>query len=296
MSKKIIGVDIGATKIHLGVVENSRVIEEKKVATVAAASKEVIVQDLIKGIESLNSKDFDAIGIGVPGLVDEKEGIVYDLFNIPSWKEVNLKELLQDHFQKPVRITNDANVFALGEKVFGFGMPYANMVGVTLGTGFGTGIIANNKLYSGNLSSAGEVGSVDYLDATIEDYCSAKFFSRKGVDDGAKIYAKAEIGDKVALEIMEEYGLHLGKALVLIMKVLSPEAILLGGSISESYPFFKKSLETTLTSFPFDRVLQKVVIRPSNTKNIAILGAAALIVSEDLEEGIQDQNLNQYYL
>lgn len=283
MTKRIIGVDIGATKIHIGVVEHSKVVNEIRIPTEANASKEKILNDLIAGIEAVDDLGFDAIGIGVPGLIDEEKGIVYDLFNISSWKEVHLKERLESHFEKPVRITNDANVFAVGEKIFGEGAPFANIVGVTLGTGFGTGIIVNHKLYSGTLSSAGEVGSIPYLDGTIEDYCSAKFFTRRGEADGTSLFRKASDGDTQALEILNEYGEHLGNALKLIMNVLSPEAILLGGSVSESYPFFKESLERSLEKFPFKRVLERVVVKPSNTKNIPILGAAALIISEEKE-------------
>lgn len=288
MTKKVIGVDIGATKIHIGTVEDSGVTNEIKVPTVADASKEEIINALINGIEQLDLTGLAGIGIGVPGLIDEEKGIIYDLFNIPSWKEVHLKERLEQHFAKPVRITNDANVFAMGEKTFGEGAPFRNFVGVTLGTGFGTGIIIDNKLYSGTLSSAGEVGSIPYLDATIEDYCSAKFFARRGDLDGFSIFEKARQGDSAALKIFEEYGLHLGNALKIILNILSPEAILLGGSIAESYPFFKGSLEDSLNTFPFKRVLEKFVIKPSGTRNIALLGAAALIFSE--EEKAVSQN------
>lgn len=281
MTNKVIGVDIGATKIHLGTVEDSRVTKEIKVPTVANASKEDIIRSLINGLEELNQTDVIGIGIGVPGLIDEEKGIIYDLFNIPSWKEVHLKERLEQHFEKPVIITNDANVFAMGEKTFGEGTAFKNLVGVTLGTGFGTGIIINDKLYSGTLSSAGEVGSIPYLDATIEDYCSAKFFARKGGLDGVSISEKAKQADPAALDIFEEYGSHLGNALKLIMNILSPEAILLGGSIAGSYPFFQKSLEQKLSTFPFKRVLERFTVKPSETENIAILGAAALVLSAE---------------
>jgi glucokinase len=262
-------------------VEGSNVTNEIKVPTVANASKEEIITSLIKGIEELNHSEVIGIGIGVPGLIDEERGIIYDLFNIPSWKEVHLKERLEQHFEKPVRITNDANVFAMGEKTFGEGAPYKNFVGVTLGTGFGTGIIIHDELYSGTLSSAGEVGSIPYLDATIEDYCSAKFFARKGGLDGVSISEKAKQGDSAALDIFEEYGSHLGNALKIIMNILSPEAILLGGSIAGSYPFFQKSLEQKINTFPFKRVLERFTVKPSETENIAILGAAALVLSPE---------------
>lgn len=283
MSDKTIGIDVGATTIHLGVVQHKEVIKELKVSTLPDSSKEEIIGSLLKGIQQVSNGDFNGVGIGVPGLVDEKRGIVYDLWNIPSWKEVNLKDVVEEHFSKPVRVTNDANVFAMGEKFFGRGTSFENLVGVTLGTGFGTGIISNNKLHSGILSSAGEVGSIPYLDRTIEDYCSGKFFKNNSDFDGEKIFAMAKTGDQNALKLYAAYGMHLGNALKLVMHVLSPEAIFLGGSISKAYPFFENSLRNSLEKFPFKKVIHKLVLEPSHTENISILGAAALIVSEEQE-------------
>ena len=283
MRKRIVGIDIGATKINLGLVENSEVIKEVEVPTRAQSSKEQIIESIIKGIEDLagNGGNFEGIGIGVPGLIDEEEGIIYDLLNIPSWKEVHLKEQLEAHFAKPVRITNDANVFAIGEKFFGAGGEFSNVVGITLGTGFGTGIIINHQLYSGTLSSAGEIGSIPYLDSTIENYCSGKFFFEQYNMKGDEVFKKAQAGDEEAIQILKEFGKHLGNAVKIILYVLSPQAIFFGGSISRSYPFFKQSLEDSVNEFPFKRVLERLVLMPSNTSNISILGAAALIASED---------------
>lgn len=280
MSDKIIGIDIGATKIHIGLVQDSKVIREIKFPTLADASRDEIISNLIMKIEEVNDPQVTGIGIGVPGLVDEENGIIYDLTNIASWKEVHLKQRLKDHFKKPVKITNDANVFALGEKIFGDGGAYKNIVGITLGTGFGTGIVIDHKLYSGTLSSAGELGNIPYLEGAIEDYCSGKFFLREHGLKGGQVYKMAKEGDERALNILREYGHHLGNALKIILNVLSPEAIFFGGSIIKSYPFFKASMKKSLNSFPFKRVLDRLVLEPSNTPNISILGAAALIVSE----------------
>lgn len=276
-NQPLIGIDIGATKIHIGIVQDNEVIDELKFPTPSNLPEKQIVEQIIQGIEKLAGTGFSGIGIGVPGLVDEDQGIVYDLWNIPSWKEVFLKKQLEDHFHKPVYITNDANTFALGEKTYGKGKAYKNMVGITLGSGFGTGIIIDHKLYSGTLSSAGELADIPYLDATIEDYCSGKFFRKQFNKDGSDVYALAQKGNDQALEIYKQFGTHLGNAVKLIMNILSPEAVFLGGSVSGSYPFFKQALQDRLQSFPFKRVLNQFVVEPSETANISILGAAALI-------------------
>lgn len=274
---KLIGLDIGATKIHIGLVQDTNIIDELKLPTPASAPEKEIIAKIIEGIEQLAGADFSGIGIGVPGLVDEAKGIVYDLWNIPSWKEVFLKKQLEEHFNRSVFITNDANTFALGEKTYGRGKGYKNMVGVTLGSGFGTGIIIDHKLYSGTLSSAGELADIPYLNQTIEDYCSGKFFSKQFGTDGHELHALAQKGDAWALEIFNQYGTHLGNAIKLILNILSPEAIFLGGSVSISYPFFKESMMERIQTFPFKRVISQLVVEPSKTANVSILGAAALV-------------------
>ncbi len=279
MGNRIVGVDIGATKTRVGVVQDSQVIKEADFPTASTASKQQILDELAAAIEEVAGNDFCGIGIGVPGLIDEEKGILFDLLNIPSLKEVHLKDHLEGHFQKPVRITNDANVFAVGEKMFGEGQPFKNMVGVTLGSGFGCGIIVNHKLYSGAYSSAGEFGNISYLDKTIEDYCSGKFFAQNGLT-GTEAYTLAESGEQRALVLFEEYGKHLGEALKLILNILSPQAIFLGGSISAAFPFFESALRDSMETFPFKKVKDQLVIKPSKTSNIALLGAAALILAE----------------
>lgn len=280
MNQNTIGVDLGATKTKVGVIRDSAIIDELEFPTSSQGSQEQIISELISGIEKLANGDFLGIGIGVPGLVDEEKGIIYDLCNIPSWKEVHLKNHLEGHFQKPVRITNDANAFALGEKMFGQGGPYKNMVGITLGSGFGTGIIIDHKLYSGSYSSAGELGNLPYLDKTIEDYCSGKYFFNEHGIKGDEVAKLAEKGDVEAYKIFDEYGHHLGNTIKLIMNILSPEAIFLGGSVSKSYRFYKESLHETIDSFPFKRVRDQLILEPSGTANLAVLGSAALILSE----------------
>lgn len=277
MSTNIIGIDIGATKTHIGVVKDSRVIEEITFPTSATAPKNQIISEIIQGIEQVTTSGFSGIGIGVPGLVDEEKGIIYDLWNIPSWQEVHLKKALEDHFKIPVKITNDANTFVLGEKKYGKGKSFKNFVGITLGTGFGSGIIINHELYSGTLSSAGELADLPYLDKTIEDYCSGKFFQNKYGLEGRKVHEMAKAGDPEAFKIFNEYGNHLGNAIKLILNVLSPEAVFLGGSISQSFSFFEDSLREKIATFPFKRVIKNLEIAPSEISNVAILGSAALI-------------------
>lgn len=261
----------------MGMVRDGKIIDDVTFATPAQAPEQEVVAEIIKGVEKLIDKDVAGVGIGVPGLVDEEQGVVYDLWNIPSWKEVFLKKYLEDHFSKPVHITNDANTFVLGEKIYGKGSAFKNLVGITLGSGFGTGIVIHDKLYSGTLSSAGELASIPYEDSNLEDYCSGKFFRKQFNMEGADVYALAKEGDPKAIDIFNQYGRHLGNAIKTILYILSPQAIFLGGSVSGSYDFFKGSLNESIEAFPFKRVTSKLTIEPSAIKNVSVLGAAALI-------------------
>lgn len=273
---KVIGVDIGGTKVHMGIVQNGIITRELRLTTAAQGAKEQLLSDITDGIRQLMDADVAGIGIGVPGLVDEEKGIVYNLQNIPSWDEVHLKAHLENAFKRPVCITNDANTFALGEKVYGKGKRFKNMLGVTLGTGIGTGIIINHDLYGGAFSSAGEFGSVPYLDQTLEDYCSGKFFQNKYGMSGDQLQELAKEGDARAIDIFNQFGHHLGNAIKVLLYALAPEAIFLGGSASRSYPFFHEEMQLSIASFPFRVVTDQLVIELSEIENAAVLGAAAL--------------------
>jgi glucokinase len=275
--QKVIGIDIGATKMHLGLVQNGHILQEARFSTSAQGPKDQIIGELIRGIEQLMGPEVVGIGIGVPGLVDETEGVIYDLQNIPSWQEVHLKAALEGVFKVPVCLSNDGNSFVLGEKIYGQGKAYKNLLGITLGTGFGTGIIINDQLYSGTLSSAGEFGCVPYLDRTIEDYCSGKFFLQQYGVPGYQLQEQAQAGDPAAVAAFHQYGDHLGRALHTILYALSPEAIFFGGSVAGCYDLFQEAMHQSLQAFPFKRVLARLVIQPSTIKNAGILGAAALV-------------------
>ncbi|HCT29973.1 MAG TPA: hypothetical protein DIW31_04410 [Bacteroidales bacterium] len=175
MKDKIIGVDIGGTKISAGLISNNIIVNKVTIDTEPNESKAHIIQNVFIAIDKVWQQEVRGIGVGVPGLVDPENGIVYQLQNISSWQEVTLKEHLQLRYNVPTFINNDANCFALGEKYFGIGQKHRNFVGVTLGTGVGTGIIIDNKLYSGCFSGAGEFGSISYKESSFEKYCSGQF-------------------------------------------------------------------------------------------------------------------------
>ncbi len=275
---KIIGVDIGGTKISAALIYNKQIIKEHSAPTPAEAEKEVVVQAIGDVIQQVYDDEILGIGIGVPGLVDLKTNEVLDVTNIPSWDRVPLKKWLEERFQKPVYVNNDANCFAVGEKHFGKGQNLDNFVGIALGTGLGAGIITNAHLYSGRYCGAGEFGTIYYRDKTVEAYASGQFFKDQNLQ-GKELAEKAEQGDPEAIRQFNELGEHIGRAIANVLFALAPEAIILGGSVSKSYHLFEAGMHSVLTNeFPFQRLYQSLKIEVSDLDNSAVLGASSLVM------------------
>ena len=276
MNKELLGVDIGGTNFNIGLVNKSVIVEESISPVDISATKDETITLLLESIDSIITTDVEGIGVGVPAIVNPQTGVVYDVQNIPAWKEIQLRKILTERYDLPVFINNDANCFAYGEKIFGRGMGYQNFVGLTIGTGIGMGVVINDHLYNGVLCGAGEIGMVNYKDSIIENYASSFFFSNTYQRSAKELSEMAHKGIPMALESFIEFGIHLGEAIKNILYMYAPEAIILGGSISKAYPFFKKSLESSLNSFAYQKQIENLIIETSDRPGLAILGAAAL--------------------
>lgn len=273
---KSIGIDMGGTSIRCGIVAGGDITALNSISTNSSGNRDEIISDIISLIRQTGIEGVDSIGIGVPSVVDAEKGIVYDVQNIPSWKEVQLKDILENEFRIPVFINNDANCFVLGEKYYGKAKDYKNVAGMTLGTGLGVGIIINGKLYNGRNTGAGEFGTIPYLDKTYEYYCSGQFFEEVYKTGGAELSSKALNNEPRSLKVFEEFGRHLGEAVKLVMYALDPEMIVWGGSVAGSFRFFEKSMMQSLKQFYFKNSLKNIKLEVSTLKNAAVLGAASL--------------------
>lgn len=273
----ILGIDLGGTNVRLGQIVEGVVIKKASVTSPSSLSLEDSLDYLSREIRKLLIPEVKAIGIGVPSVVDATKGIVYNATNIPSWKEVHLQGYLSAKFNIPVYVNNDCNCFVLGEKRYGIGKPYRDIVGITLGTGVGAGVIIDNKLYNGRNTGAGEIGSLPYLDATLEDYCSSMFFSKHYQATAEETAEKAYKGNTSALEIWKIFGRHMGSLIQCVLYVYDPELIILGGGISKAYSLFEQELMKTLEEFPYTETVKNIEIKISDNKDISLLGAAALV-------------------
>jgi glucokinase len=272
----VIGVDLGGTNVRAGKVVGQEMTGHSARAITGRGAQEKVLQEIRETIAAVFDKRVVGIGIGVPSLVDVDKGIVYTVENIPSWKEVPLKDILEQSFQVPVYVNNDANCFALGELYFGAGRGYRDLVGMVLGTGLGAGIIINGKLYCGRNCGAGEIGTIPFREHTVEYYCSGQFFLHQYGVDGGTLYEQARQGEAQALEKFTVLGDNLGQAVMIALYAYDPEIIVLGGSASKGWPFFEASLRLRLKDFAWQHALARLIIQPSQTAEIAVLGAAAL--------------------
>jgi glucokinase len=272
----IIGVDLGGTNIRAGVQSGGNLLYPRKDLFNTRQSKEETLKQFIDFIRPLVMEDVRGIGIGVPSVVDVEKGIVFNVANIPSWDRVPLKDLLEEEFQIPVVVNNDVNCFVLGEHQFGQLVGLSNVVGISSGTGLGSGIIINNQLVNGSNCGAGEIGLLSYKDHNIEYYASGNLFRAIYKTTGEQAHKLAQEGNGVALGYWREFGIHMAQAVKSAVFAYDPEAIVLGGSLSNAYPFFVPSMEA-LQDFPYPESIRRLKIYQSRNPNITLLGAAALV-------------------
>ena len=277
---ELVGVDIGGSNLKAGKVVNGK-IEKKSIKSVPKnATYNQVLTDLFTCIDEVITPNTKRIGIGVPGIVDISEGVAYDVQNIPAWKLIPLKELLRERYGISIYLNNDANCFALGEKIYGKGLPYKNFVSLSLGTGIGMGVIINNSLYNGVLCGAGEIGMLSYKESIIENYASSFFFVQKYGLHPIEVFERAEKGEARSIIAFQDFGFHLAEAIKTILYLYAPEAILIGGSISKAYKYFQESLQANLKSFAYKKQIENLKIEVSTNQGSPILGAAALCLQE----------------
>jgi glucokinase len=279
LKRTVIGIDLGATKIKVGKVVGNKIIQASSnlIPESGQYDADSVVEVLKKTISDVFTKEVEGIGIGIPSVVDRKHGIIYDVQNIPSWKEVHLKEILEKHFKVPVFIDNDANCFAIGEKLYGKGKEYDNFVGITLGTGIGTGIINRGTLLSDANCGSGEFGMIPYLDGIVEDYSSGQFFKHKINVNGGSLFNKAKNDDEFALNAYSQFGTHLGNALKIILYAVDPGHIIFGGSIAAAREFYEEAMWEELKNYAYPTSLKTLTIEYSTLGGDSpVLGAAAV--------------------
>lgn len=272
-----IGIDLGGATVKMGIVDSGQILKKIVEPCKVDKSEEETLDHIKRMLSRIMNTNIRGIGIGVPSVVDSMKGIVYNAVNIPSWKEVHLKDILEREFGVPVEVNNDCNCFAFGERYYGEGTPFRNIVCVILGAGVGAGIIVEDRLYYGHNTGAGEIGSLPYLQHDYERYCSNHFFIHEYKTTALEAYERAAHKDKKALKMWENMGSHIGALMNAIMFTYDPEAIILGGGISKAYDLFSPKMYETMAKFPYPNTVERLTVRLSRREDIGLLGASALV-------------------
>jgi glucokinase len=276
----VIGVDLGGTKVAAGRVRGDVIEALAKQGVPANEDRDAVLGVVMDTVAEVMTPEVSAIGCGVPSVVDMAEGIVREVGNIPSWKAVPLKNELETRFGLPAAIDNDANAFALGELVFGSGRGHRHLVGMTLGTGLGTGVVMDGRLLHGANCGVGELGKTAHMGLKLQGWCASPYFPREWGADAGELHRRARGGDESALRAFDAYGEELSAAIMLALYAYDPEIIVLGGSISTAFELFETGLRRGLTTFAYPHIVERVRIAPSELEHAAVLGAAALCLQD----------------
>lgn len=273
-----IAIDLGGTSIRACRFEDDGIAGEVlRRPCPAQGTQQEVVDSLCGLVDELFNKDVASIGIAVPAIVDTRRGIVYNVCNIPSWKEVHLKEEMERRYHVPTLVDNDVNCFTLGLQHDGEGAAYNSFVGIAIGTGLGMGIVIDGQLYRGANTCAGEVGSIPYLKSDFEHYTSSLFLRARTADTGMVLAKKAADGEAEALGIFREMGRHLGKLLQVVVYTYDPEAIIIGGGLAHAANYFDRSMRQSLIEgFPYPHVLHRLRIAYTRLDDANLYGTQYL--------------------
>ncbi len=310
-----VGVDLGGTNIATGVInEKNEIIGRGKVKTRAPRPAEAIFDSIKEAVDmavvnaGIDYKDIISVGIGTPGSVNKDTGEI-EFSNNLKFHNVPAKQMLEERLNKPVYLENDANAAALGEAVAGSGNGVKNFVAVTLGTGVGSGIIIDGKIYRGSNFCGGEMGhmviNVDGIPCNCgrkgcwEKYASATALVSQAVEamegnkasllwqtcdgdlnkvEGKTIFEAYDMGDAVAKAVVDKYLYYVAVGLANVINALQPEAVCIGGGISGQGEKILAPIRDIVKAERYSVYAEKqAAIVPASLGNDAgIIGAALL--------------------
>jgi len=299
---------MGGTSVKLGVCQGAAVLhKDEPIITEQFHGADAIVAEMARRVAGLREKfpAAAAVGVGVPGFVDAKTGIVHELTNVPGWREVLLGRELRELTGLPAVAENDANCMGVAELRHGAARGLTNFLAITLGTGVGGAVFIDGRLYHGARSGAGEVGqmSIDYRGVegphgntgALERYVGNKqvadraqaLYAMGGVTrtdeecTPAKMAAAAQTGDAVALKVWDEFTSQLACSLANCCWLLNPQAIIIGGGIAAAGDLIFGPLRQKLAAQLAGPFSDNLLVVPAHFRNDAgLIGAAA--IAEDL--------------
>ena len=297
----LIGVDLGGTKILTAVVHcSNRIIAKVKADTEANFGADHVIkkinESIYKAMELSNISQNQVAGIGIcsPGPLSVSEGTVLYVATL-GWNNVPIRRLIHDEFKIPVFLENDCNAAAFAELCLGAGRGYKDIVYVTISTGIGSGIIINKEIYHGKHDAAGEFGHICVEEngrkcscgnlGCLQAYASgtsiAEIYMENygGVSnvDCQQVEKAAYNGDVQALKIWRQAGEKLGQGVSIMLMLLDPELIIIGGGVSKAWSLFYGHMVNEIKKHTYKMISDDLSIVPAQLgEDAGVLGAAII--------------------
>jgi glucokinase len=304
-----IGFDMGATSTKTGVVRNGQILTKGQVIETrqdgdTGALIEAFVQEILRLKELY--PDVEAVGFGVPGIINPVRGVVVNLTNVNGWRNIALRSIIMERTGLVGNLENDAKAMAYAEWKHGAGHSVPNVVCVTLGTAVGGALILNGRLYRGATWVAGEIGqtSIDYQGVdfvygnkgALEAYVGHRHISARAKeiyaaggrtlsDDEALLHRlskAADDGDPLADKVWQDIGLKIGVGLTNVIWLVNPDRIVIGGGVAQAGERLFGYIRQTIRSRCDKTFWEKLEVVPATLGNDAgIIGAATLALESE---------------
>lgn len=317
--KFYIGIDLGGTNIAAVIIDKKgKIFGWKQFPTLGEKGPEFVIKNIADNVKDLVYKskfslqDIKNLGIGSPGPLDSKKGTIMGAVNLPGWRYVELKKKLEKHLNIETGVENDANCAVYGEKWIGAGKNANDVVGFTLGTGVGGGIIIGGKLIRGANYNAAEIGHTSLnpdgrickcgAHGCLEQYASATAianFAKEKIKAGEKsiiteivkgninkitskvVYEGLISGDKLAKEVWDEFIKYLAAGIANIIQTLNPEIIIIAGGVINARKHLFEPLKEAVKKQTFPQTYEIVKIVPAKLGELAgAIGAAGIVINE----------------
>lgn len=316
MSPTTVAVDLGGTNTRAALFDDNgpHPTRQKKVRTQAEQGPDAVIERIIEAIEAVLPQSVAdlRIGVGAPGPLDPRQGVVFEAPNLPGWNHVPLQARLEAYFDCPVRIGNDANLAALGEWRHGAGRGTQNLIYLTISTGVGGGVISDGRLVLGSRGLGAELGHIlvepggplcgcgrrGHLEAVasgtaiaraaVERLEAGETSSLKSIHDQAELTAEhvgdaARESDPLAVEVIQGAATYLGRALADFAHIFNPEIFVLGGGVSQLGPLLFEPIEAELRdSIMSPTYLEGLRIEPPTLGDDAGLVGAMVLASDQV--------------
>jgi glucokinase len=248
--KRVIGVDLGGTKILAGVVDRKGHVEQRREHATPTASEEELLAGLDAAVEELLSDEIAALGFGIPSPIDQRTGRALQAVNIPL-KDIDFRGRMEQRFGLPVGIENDANAATYAEFRFGAAREVESMVMLTLGTGCGGGAVIDGQLFRGwaefghivivydGLPCQGTCTGRGHLEAYVTGVAAGKLAAEEfgPAVDAHRLVRLANEGERRAVEILAGIGGHLGAGIGSLVNIFNPDLVVIGGGFAAAGDF-----------------------------------------------------------